>query len=64
MNKHLYTKLIIFLSLLILQIKPLLADSFRCNSKLVKAGDTTVEVKIKCGKPFDIENAWQRFHKK
>lgn len=63
MNKHLYTKLIIFLSLLILQVKPCLADSFRCNNKLVKAGDTTVEVKIKCGKPFDIENLGSVFIK-
>tara|TARA_R110000868_G_scaffold107315_6_gene293651 strand:+ start:485 stop:790 length:306 start_codon:yes stop_codon:yes gene_type:complete len=33
-----------------------LADSIRCGNKLVKTGDTTVEVKLKCGEPFEIEN--------
>ncbi|MFT4655735.1 MAG: hypothetical protein ACI82S_003408 [Patiriisocius sp.] len=56
MTTHLYTKAFTFLALLILQIQPVFADSFRCNNKVVKAGDTTVEVKIKCGEPFDIEN--------
>jgi hypothetical protein len=55
MKKHLYVTLII-LFFLISQHKLVHADSFRCNNKIVKAGDTTVEVKIKCGKPFEIEN--------
>ena len=32
------------------------ADSFRCNNKLVLEGDTTVEVRLKCGEPFAIED--------
>lgn len=35
---------------------PTFADSFTCNNNRVKTGDTTVEVKVKCGKPFDIES--------
>jgi hypothetical protein len=31
------------------------ADTFRCGTKLVKTGDTTIEVKLTCGQPFDIE---------
>lgn len=30
-----------------------LADSLRCSNKLVKVGDSSIEVKLKCGKPFD-----------
>ena len=29
------------------------ADGFRCKNKLVMPGDTTGEVKRKCGKPLD-----------
>ena len=29
------------------------ASSYRCKNKLVKVGDTSIEVKLKCGKPFD-----------
>ena len=33
------------------------ADSLRCQTKLVRPGDTTIEVKLKCGQPFEIEQA-------
>ncbi len=50
-----YYTLISSLFLILLASFPAFADSFRCNNKLVKAGDTSIEVKIKCGKPFDTE---------
>ncbi|GAA0344364.1 hypothetical protein GCM10009092_06000 [Bowmanella denitrificans] len=34
---------------------PAKADSFRCNQKLVMEGDTTLEVKQKCGGPDEEE---------
>lgn len=33
-----------------------MAESLRCKQKLVRPGDTTVEVKLKCGEPFAIED--------
>ena len=33
------------------------ADSFRCKQKLVMEGDTTLEVKQKCGQPDAEESA-------
>ena len=31
------------------------ADSMRCGTDLVRTGDTSIEVKLKCGQPFDAE---------
>lgn len=31
------------------------ADSMRCKNSLVRSGDTTAEVRIQCGEPFDKE---------
>jgi hypothetical protein len=51
-----YFKRAILLSVFLFQINSAYADSFRCANHVVKEGDTSAEVKIKCGTPFDIEN--------
>jgi hypothetical protein len=33
-------------------VSPAFADTFRCGSKLVREGDTKVEVLIRCGEPL------------
>lgn len=48
-------KIVMCIMLFALPTTHVLADSFRCNNKVVKEGDTTVEVRVKCGEPFDIE---------
>lgn len=55
MKNTLFSKIVLILFLTLFQLKPAFADSFRCNNKVVKTGDTTIEVKLKCGTPFDIE---------
>lgn len=54
MEKHTIPK-VIFAAFLASQTNLVMADSFRCNNKLVREGDTTIEVKLKCGQPDDIE---------
>lgn len=44
----------------ILNISHVLASSFRCGNTLVMEGDTTAEVKIKCGAPFDVQDVGLR----
>ena len=34
-----------------------MADSLRCGQKLVRPGDTKVEVILKCGEPFAIDKS-------
>lgn len=34
------------------------ADAFRCGTQIVSNGDTTTEVRLKCGQPTSIEE-WQ-----
>lgn len=46
---------IIFLALVWLSSSSVYADTFRCGTRLVKTGDTSIEVKLICGQPFDIE---------
>lgn len=46
---------LITLTILILSANTASAASLRCKGQLVKTGDTSTEVKIKCGQPFDIE---------
>ena len=45
--------LILFIALVLVPIQSATADSFRCNNKLVKVGDSSIQVKLKCGTPFD-----------
>ncbi|WP_340677654.1 DUF2845 domain-containing protein [Paraglaciecola sp.] len=54
MKSDLYTKLssLLFFTLF---SSMAIADSFRCGNDLVRTGDTSIEVKLKCGPPFDIE---------
>ena len=56
MNVKRYLKLAGLVGVVWLCSASALANSFRCGNKLVKTGDTTVEVKLKCGAPFAIEN--------
>ncbi|MFQ3251681.1 MAG: hypothetical protein ACI9O6_003531 [Glaciecola sp.] len=42
--------------LFVLNISHVFASGFRCGNTLVMEGDTTAEVKIKCGTPFDIQD--------
>ena len=55
MNTSYYPKITLSLIVFLFALEPALADSFRCNHKVVKTGDTTTVVKLKCGMPFDIE---------
>ena len=46
---------LITLTVLMLSAHTASAVSLRCKGQLVKTGDTSTEVKIKCGEPIDIE---------
>ena len=56
MKSYRILKLTGFIGLTLFCASSALADSLRCGNSLVRTGDTTVEVKLKCGQPFDIEN--------
>jgi hypothetical protein len=50
-----FYKILLVLSAMLFSSDFVLANSFRCNTHLVLPGDTTYQVKKKCGNPDDEE---------
>ena len=51
-----YKKRAITMALVIIASPAFSASTMRCGNKVVVVGDTTTEVKIICGKPFDSQS--------
>jgi hypothetical protein len=56
MNISIYKKIALLFALTIISSPAVSSSTMRCGNKIIKVGDTTTQVKIICGTPFDSQS--------